>query len=175
MADDKKPDAPETPAPTPADAPIPEKRGRGRPAKDKAAAPVSPTEASAAAAPKSRPKKGRVVYDREAKGQLAKQVEGLHKLAAMGTGIPELEITSAEAEMLGDAIANVCEEYDLSLSGKTGALLQLVAAAGMIYAPKFVQIGQRVKQQAQQRKAAELRVVGGTDTARHDGADAPDA
>ena len=147
----------------------PEKRGRGRPRKDAAAAPVSPSEASAANGSKAKPvpkKKGKVTFDTESLGTLAKQVEGLHQLVALATGIPELQVRHEEAAMLSTAIAAVCEEYDLSLSGKTGALLQLAAAAAMVYAPRFGMVMQRVKQQqAAARQRADLRVVGGTDGA----------
>lgn len=167
---------PETPTSAPA-APeastqatsAPEKRGRGRPRKDGAAAPVSPSEASAASTGPGRPKgsgrkKGHIHFDGDSLATLAKQVEGLHQLMALATGIPELQVRPEEAQMLGGAIAAVCEEYDLSLSGKTGALLQLAAAAAMVYAPRFAVVTQRVKQQqAAARQKAGLRVVGGVD------------
>lgn len=177
--------APETPSPTPApaapEAPAqatssPEKRGRGRPRKDGAAAPVSPSEASAASTGPGRPKssakkKGKISFDGDSLATLAKQVQGLHQLVALATGIPELQLREEEAQMLGGAIAAVCEEYDLSLSGKTGAMLQLAAAAAMVYAPRFAIVTQRVKQQqAAARQKADLRVVGGTD-----GTQAPNA
>lgn len=167
--------APETPNPATAsvapEAPTqatsaPEKRGRGRPRKDGAAAPVSPSEASVASAgrPKgSGKKKGHIHFDGDSLATLAKQVEGLHQLMALATGIPELQVRPEEAQMLGGAIAAVCEEYDLSLSGKTGALLQLAAAAAMVYAPRFAVVTQRVKQQQAARQKSGLRVVGGVD------------
>lgn len=93
---------------------------------------------------------------------LAKQVTGLHQLAAIATGIPELQITEEEGQMLGMSIANVAQEYDLSLDGKTGALLQLAAACGMIYVPRFLALKKRVV--AAQAQKAPLHVVGGTET-----------
>ena len=94
---------------------------------------------------------------------LAKQVEGLHSLMALAMGIPELQLQPAEAEMLGGAIAQVCDEYDFSLSGKTGALLQLLAAAAMVYAPRVIAVGARVKHAQAVAKAARLSIVAGTD------------
>lgn len=157
-------EAPVTAAPQP-DISAPTKRGRGRPRKDGGpAAPVSPSEAAAASASKAgrKPKIKPAKMDSNA---LAKQVQGLHQLAALATGIPEFQLHDAEALMLGDAIANVCEEYDLSLSGKTGAFLQLIAAAAMVYVPRVEIIGRRVKEKkAQQRANTEaLRVVAGNE------------
>lgn len=152
--------APESPASTPETTPPQIRRGPGRPRKD---APVSPSDAAAAgSAPKparGRPKKG-VTFSGDDVAAMAKQVQGLHQLAALATGIPELELQREEAEMLGVAIARVCEEYGLSLSGKTGALLQLAAAGAMIYAPRLSAVASRVKQQAQAKRAG-LRVVEG--------------
>lgn len=155
----------ETPTPTVVEITPPAARGRGRPRKDAAAAPVSPSAASAAkSAPKSaRARKG-VKFEKEDLGTLTKQIQGLHELMSLASGIPELKLTPPEAEMLGGAVANMCEEYDLSLSGKTGALLQLLAAGAMIYIPRLSQVSHRVKQQAEIKRAEKLRVVGGTDS-----------
>lgn len=148
-------------APPPSPAPT-ERRGPGRPRKNAVPPPVSPVEGAAtssATKPKPRKSKG-AKFDAESLGKLAKQIEGLHHLMALATGIPELQVQPHEAEMLGGAVANVCDEYDLSLSGKTGALLQLAAAAAMIYAPRFSVITARIKEN--QRKAKPqppLRVV----------------
>lgn len=154
------------------------RRGRGRPKGSGGAAPVSPSAAGAAAtkAKPGRPKKNaRVSVDASA---LAKQIQGLHAIAALGTGIPEFNLQDSEAEMLGQAVSAVCEEYDLSLSGKTGAALQLLAAAAMVYAPRVMMIKARVAlanaeaQIAAQAAAAQntggvpgtpLHVVGGSD------------
>ena len=136
------------------------RRGPGRPPKT---APVSPSEAAAAgsapAKKPGRPKKG-VSFSGDDLASMAKQVQGLHQIAALATGIPELVLQKEEAEMLGVAIARVCEEYGLSLSGKTGALLQLAAAGAMIYAPRLAAVAQRVKQ-AQDTRRRGLHVVEG--------------
>lgn len=153
------------------------RRGRGRPKGSGGAAPVSPSAAGAAVTKgkPGRPKKNaRVSVDASA---LAKQIQGLHAIAALGTGIPEFNLQDSEAEMLGQAVSAVCEEYDLSLSGKTGAALQLLAAAAMVYAPRVMMIKARVAlanaeaqvraheaaQNAGAASGAPLHVVGGTD------------
>lgn len=140
-ASETAPETPQAAAPETGGTSEPEiRRGRGRPPKD-SAAPVSP--GSDTPQPKrGRPKSGK----KEAVdiGALAKQLQGLHAIAAMVTGLPQLQIAPQEAEMLSSAIVNVCEEYDLSVSGKTGAALQLFAAAGMIYIPRIPQIQQQI-------------------------------
>lgn len=111
-----------------------------------------------------RPRKGKkgVSFSSDDISTLAKQVQGLHQLAAIATGIPELAITAEESQMLGMSIANVAQEYDLALDGKTGALLQLAAACGMIYVPRFFELKKRVIENQAKQKAA-LHVVGGTE------------
>lgn len=143
-----------------------ERRGRGRPRKDSLPPPVSPADASSSEPTKPKARKAKATkFDSDSLGKLAKQIEGLHHLIALATGIPELQVQPNEAAMLGGAIANVCEEYDLSLSGKTGALLQLAAAAAMIYAPRFSLVTARIKENQRKGKVtAPLRVV---DTGNH--------
>ena len=120
---------------------------------------VSPTET---VAPVSGPKKkGKVNLSGDDISTIGKQVTGLHKLMAMATGIPELAISDEEGSMLGTAIAAVAQEYDLALDGKTGALLQLAAACGMIYVPRFIHLKNRVA--ANRAKQEALHVVGGTE------------
>jgi len=46
----------------------------------------------------------------------------------------------------------VCDQYSLSVDGKTGAAIQLLAAAAMIYAPRAFMIKRRLEEQ---RKVAE--------------------
>ena len=52
--------------------------------------------------------------------------------------------------MLADGIAAVSREYGLSMDGKTGAALQLIAAAAIVYAPRFKAINNRAMQAANQ-------------------------
>lgn len=140
----------------------PKRRGRPpkNPPKDGDPSPVDPN----AEAPKKRGrpsgKKHKVNLSGDDISLIGKQVTGLHKLAAIATGIPELELSDQEGATLGQAIANVAQEYDLALDGKTGALLQLAAACGMIYVPRFLHLKKRV---AQAQAKAELHVVAGTE------------
>lgn len=90
-----------------------------------------------------RPKKSAPVYDDEAKGKLAKNLQGLHVMGAMILQFPELALADQEAEMLADGLIKVSNEYGLELSGKTGAAIQLLGAAAMIYWPRLIALKQR--------------------------------
>lgn len=128
------------------------RRGPGRPRKDaSASAPVSPTVTPIPAGsdkprakPGRKPKK-RAITDDE-KTALGKQIVGLHLIASVTFGIPELAIQPQEGELMASAIVNVAEEYGLSLGGKTGAAIQLIGTAAMIYMPRYFAMQQRVKQ-----------------------------
>lgn len=81
---------------------------------------------------------------------LAKNIVGLHALAAMGTGLKELMIDEKEGEMLAGAMQAVADEYGLDFGGKTGAAVQLFGAAGMIYAPRIIRIVSRMKKEREE-------------------------
>lgn len=127
----------------------PKKRGPGRPPKadsekrtgEEAAQAVPGTIKSKAGRP---PGKKKRELSGEALSQLSKQVQGLHALASMATGIPELQLGDKEAEMLSQAMANVSAQYDLKIDGKTGAFIQLAGAMAMIYLPRLSVIKQRI-------------------------------
>ena len=101
-----------------------------------------------------RRKKGMSVEDQS---NLSRQIIGLHQIAAMATGIPELQVGEKEAELLASALANVSAEYGLSLSGKTGATLQLLGVAAMIYLPRLSALKTRVA--AKKAQGASLHAV----------------
>lgn len=125
----------------------PPKKRRGRPPKN----PGAPNAEAPGAAPKSpqvKPGKRGPKMSAEQIGILARQLSGLHMAAAMVTKIGELRIGDDEARMLAFGISGVCEEYGLSLDGKTGAAVTLLGTAAMIYVPRFFAIQARVRQQA---------------------------
>jgi hypothetical protein len=165
-----KADAPKATPPT--DGPSPgepqatqaPRRGRGRPfgARTKASplqeTPVTPENGDApqdAAPRQQRRRKSQVDA-----GALAKQLRGIHALAAKLLPIPGpngtklLELDDTEATQLADAVAAVAKEYDLELSGKTGAAIQLFGVAAMIYGPRIYVI-QQMRQYAANQKQAE--------------------
>lgn len=76
---------------------------------------------------------------------LARQIQGLHFIAVKMSGFNELAIDENEAKMLAESIVNVAREYDLSMSGKTGAMIQLIGVAAMVYMPRLISINERKK------------------------------
>jgi hypothetical protein len=95
--------------------------------------------------------------------ELAKQLRGIHSLAANiipirmpdGSGGSKLllELSDTEATQLATAISGIAKEYDLAIDGKTGAAIQLFAAAAMIYGPRIYVIQKiRTSHQQQQRQ-----------------------
>lgn len=121
----------------------PPQRRRGRPRKN----PELTTESVGASSGGSAGRRpGRTSKAQQDKiTDLAHQLVGVHTIVAMVTGIPEMAIQPQEAESLARGITAVCDEYGLSVDGKTGAALQLVAAAAMVYGPRAYAIYARGK------------------------------
>jgi hypothetical protein len=147
---DEKPDGQVTP--TPSDPP---KRKRGRPTDAERALRESLGEVKdAPAGAKRGPKpKGK----RSDPASLAKSLVGIHQLAAMVTSIPECQLSEQEGAALAEAVTAVCDEYGLSIDGKTGAAMQLFGACAMIYGPRLFSFRMRM---AQQRVQAEQQREG---------------
>ena len=140
--------------PEPVETTAPVKRGRGRPPKAaNGAASEIPSDAQPVAK-RGRPPSKSKGLSAEAQANLAKQIQGLHYIAASATGLGELQISDAEAAMLADGIAAVSREYGLSIDGKTGAALQLLAAAAIVYTPRLRAINARRAQPAVQDNGA---------------------
>jgi hypothetical protein len=118
-------------------APSERKRGRGRPPSEPK---LDTVGVDGEAIPKAR-KKSKPADEKK----LAKQLQGIHMIFSAMSGFSELQISDAEADALAIAIQNTADEYDLSLSGKTGALIQLLGAAAMIYIPRAVVINAKIK------------------------------
>jgi hypothetical protein len=84
---------------------------------------------------------------------LAKQLKGVHQMGAMMLGLPMLVLSDPEAVMLAEGFAAVAREYDLSISGKTGATLQLLAAAAVVYVPRMIAVDVYIKQKKASARA----------------------
>lgn len=138
----------------------PPKKRRGRPPKnpDILTEKVDGAEASGQSA--ARPRKTAKGKATDV-GALAQQLVGVHQLVAMVAGIPEAQIAPQEGEHLAKAIVAVCDEYGLSVTGKTGAALQLFAAAAMIYGPRVWAFNVRVKTERENAAAAQARETPG--------------
>lgn len=65
--------------------------------------------------------------------ELATKVKGAHHFLAMFTGIPVIELNDEESEQLASASIAVLSQYDMALSPKAAAWLNLAATLGMIY------------------------------------------
>jgi hypothetical protein len=87
------------------------------------------------------------------KDQLAQQLIGLHMMAAKLTGQQFMLLDPAEAKLLADAMENVAREYDLELSGKTGAFIQLLAAGAIVYGPRVLKL-KAIREQARREARA---------------------
>lgn len=119
----------------------PPKKRRGRPPKDPSKIKEGIPSGSSAAAKTAAKKNKYSAADAVVMGQ---QLVGVHKLTAMMTGIPELEISEPEGQALAGSVINVCNQYDLEIDGKTGAFIQLFATAAMIYTPRYVMIRKKM-------------------------------
>lgn len=134
----------------------PPKRRRGRPPKNPELLTEKIEGQESIGTSQARPRK-------TAKGKatdtaaLAQQLVGVHQLVAMVAGIPEAQIAPQEGEHLAKAITAVCEEYGLSVNGKTGAALQLAAACAMIYGPRVWAFNSRVKAQREEAAAMQAK------------------
>lgn len=141
----------------------PKKRGRPFQKRNSTASPLQETAVGAedVKATEDAPRQQRRRKSTVDAGALAKQLKGIHALAAKllpipgPNGKPLIELDDEEATQLADAVAGVAKEYDLELSGKTGAAIQLFGVAAMIYGPRVYVIQQMRVYNAQQKAEAE--------------------
>lgn len=75
-------------------------------------------------------------------------------MAATFTQIPILQITDDEANEIALALDQVAKEFDVTIGGKTAAILNLAATLGMVYVPKGVMVFM-MYQAAKMNQAAE--------------------
>ena len=90
-------------------------------------------------------KDNKPTYDADSTKQLAKQLVGIHIMVASITKIDEIAISENEGMMLAASLQTMSAEYGLSLSGKTGAAIQLLGTAAMIYVPRALVINEKIK------------------------------
>lgn len=132
----------------------PAKPRRGRPpASEKVADAGSPK----ATAPRTRTARKKAAPSDQAvePEMLAKQLQGVHVMVAMITQSPEMQLSDPESIELAKAISGVCAEYNLSLNGKTGAMIQLLGAGAMVYLPRIMAIKQRKAQEKAARETVQ--------------------
>jgi hypothetical protein len=121
----------------------PPKKRRGRPPKNPSLNPESPGSSTGTS---SGPKKRSTKMGTDQINALAMQIQGIHAIAAAITNLPEIGLVDQEAAALANSVANMAAQYDLSLDGKTGAAIQLLATAAMIYTPRYFAIRNRMNQ-----------------------------
>ena len=125
----------------------PVKRGRGRPPKAPADPNATPIPGDAAPPVKrGRPPK-KAMFTDENIGDLAGQIQGLHMIAAEMTGVPIFALSEKESKMLAASVIKIAGEYNLAMSGKTGAMIQLIGVCAMIYVPRLIAL-KKMKAQA---------------------------
>ena len=132
-------DAPETVEP------VLIKKRRGRPPKNASAvegdaAYVDPSGENFDA-PKKRGRKAK----RPSVEVLAKQIQGLHAVAAHVTGQPLIMISDGESNMLATSLNEVMEQFDFAPSGKVAALVGLFGTAAVVYIPRLVHVNRMRK------------------------------
>lgn len=85
------------------------------------------------------------------KDALAKQVMEAHVMVAKWTRQPKLNVDETEARILASAIEAFFREFDIEISGKSGAITQVIYALFMVYGPRlpaFQEVLERMKRQA---------------------------
>lgn len=101
----------------------PQKRRRGRP-------PKSGSETGSARTTTRKSSKNLSLIS-------ADHIEGVHRIAALYTGIPVLSLEREEAEKISDAIQRVMNEYDLGeINPKLAAWLNLLGVLSLVYGMK---------------------------------------
>lgn len=148
-------------APAPDEGPAteaPVKRKRGRPAMTEAEKAARAKAAGKSSAKTAKAKRG--PYSNDEISTMGNQIVGLHLMASMALGIPELQLQAQEGERLAKAITDVAIEYDLALDGKTGAALNLILCAGITYGPRFMMVTARAKaEKAKPRDMGTVEIV----------------
>ncbi len=66
------------------------------------------------------------------------QIVGIHKMISLLPGLEVFQVNEAEAQILAEAMRGIADEYGVSISGKTGATLNMLAAIAMVYGPRLM-------------------------------------
>lgn len=84
---------------------------------------------------------------------LAKQVEGLHRIVGAMAGLPELFLSEEESFAVAQAVSDVSREYKIKLDPKYTVLINAAVMVVMVYAPRVVAITARLKSERAQKEA----------------------
>lgn len=105
----------------------------------------NPTDFAETNEPTSGAKRGRKPKaDRNLQG-VEQVLLATHMMLATVTGHPELILDKQEGHILAEALANLGDHYKIKLDGKTGAIMGLVYAIGIVYGPRAVVIGAKIR------------------------------
>lgn len=142
-----------------------EKPRRGRPPKDKAA---GPTETGTGKPKVKRAGKRKEKTSPEELSALANNLYGIHAMLSQAMGMPEMMLDAQSATILATGISRMQDEFDVSVSGKTGAVIAFVGSMALVYVPRVMAIKDRVekaqaKKRSEQHVEAEYSVVTTTD------------
>lgn len=129
------------------------KRSRGRPPGSRSAGPLPPEQPvpPESAAPGEEPRTRRRRKQALDKDAVAQEVFKAHILIAKWTKQPLLQVDENEARILASAIDALCREFDIELSGKSGAVTQVIYALLIVYGPRipaFQEVMERAKRAA---------------------------
>lgn len=104
-----------------------------------------PPENEAPVKKQRKPRESKPRATKVEKNILADQLEAAHKIAALVTGVKELELGGSECEALALAITDVMVYHDIIVNPKTAAYINLLSVAGMVYLPRGYAIYTRRK------------------------------
>lgn len=77
----------------------------------------------------------------------------------MLTKTPELEITENEAKMLANPLSEILVLYDVVPPPEMLVAMQIMYASSYVYGPRIVMIRQRLKEEAEARRAAAAKNI----------------
>lgn len=82
---------------------------------------------------------------RKVNANSVQQIIGIHKMISMLPGMEVFAIQENEAQILAEGMQGIADEYGVTMSGKTGATLNMVAALAMVYGPRGYMLYQQHK------------------------------
>jgi AT hook motif len=113
------------------------------------------------ASKRGRPKKNSARFGDVDKQQLAGQLSGLSAMMADKLGDARFAFQPIESMMLSNAVVNVCNEYGLSMEGKSGALVGLIIASAIVAWPRMKLLRERAEFVKRQREGATIDIPAG--------------
>lgn len=82
----------------------------------------------------------------------------VHAGLAAVSKVPEIAIDGEEGQMLAQASANVLAQFDIAPDPKVQAIIGLVMACGVVYAPRVIMFKARMEQQRKETETGEAGI-----------------